>query len=103
VDFLAHDLPEPAFRHALERRDLELVIQIFERSFSAKLLGGEIRVVKRWLESLPEEWHSAHPMIGFVQASLLLFSGQFEACARCLDEVERLALAHSDDMHWQWA
>jgi LuxR family transcriptional regulator, maltose regulon positive regulatory protein len=96
--YLAHDLPEQAFRHAVARSDLELVIQIFERYFSAKLLGGEIRVVRDWLEALPDEWHTAHPMIGFVQASLLLFTGQFDACARRLDEVERLALEHSQDM-----
>jgi len=42
-------------------------------------------------------------MVGFVKASLLLFTGQFDVGARCLNEVERLALTHSQDMHWQRA
>jgi LuxR family maltose regulon positive regulatory protein len=81
--YLAHDLPEQAFRHAVDGDDVELVIQILERYFPVKLLGGEIRVVERWLDSLPEEWHSGYPMIGLVRAGILLSTGQFDACVRC--------------------
>jgi LuxR family maltose regulon positive regulatory protein len=102
--YLAHDLPEQAFRHAVDGHEVELVIQILEHYFPVKLLGGEIRVVERWLDSLPEEWHSGYPMIGLVRAAILLSTGQFDACVRCLDEVEhRLVTAESADMRRQRA
>lgn len=58
---------------------------------AAMLLGGEIHVMERWLASVPVKWHSSEPMIGIAQAGLLLITGQFDACAQRLDEVERLA------------
>ncbi len=102
--YLAHDLPEQAFRHAVGGDDVELVIQILERYFAAKLLGGEIRVVEGWLEALPEEWYTGYPMIGLVRAGILLATGQFDACARHLDEVEgRLAPTETADERRQQA
>lgn len=95
---LEQGLPDQAFDHALAGDDVELVNQVFERYWPVKLLGGEIRVVKQWLDSLPEEWQSGYPMIGFARAGTLLVTGQFEACARCLDEVEQwLAPVESAD------
>ena len=52
--YLDRDLPELAFRHAVDGDEVELVMQIFERYFHLKLFGGEIRVVKGWLELAPE-------------------------------------------------
>lgn len=89
--YLAHDLPESAFRYAVDGHDVELVSQILERYLIVKLLGGEIRVVKGWLDSLPETWHTSYPMVIFARAGILLITGQFDACAHCLDEVEQLA------------
>jgi hypothetical protein len=42
------------------------------RYMIAKLLAGEVRVVQRWLESLPETWPSKDPMIGFTRTGVLL-------------------------------
>lgn len=94
---LAHDLPDRAFQHAVEGDDVELVGRILERYVTSRLLGGEIRVVQRWLGSLPDAWLSSHPTIGLAQAGVLLVTGQFDASARWLDEVERLARARGDD------
>ncbi len=102
--YLDHDLPEQAFRHAVDGDDVELVNQVFDRYWPVKLLGGEIRVVKQWLDSLPEEWQSGYPMIGFARAGTLLVTGQFEVCTRYLDEVEQwLASAESANMRAQEA
>jgi LuxR family transcriptional regulator, maltose regulon positive regulatory protein len=101
---LEQELPEQAFKHGLAGDDVELVNQVFDRYWPVKLLGGEIRVVKQWLDSLPEEWQSGYPMIGFARAGTLLVSGQFEACTRCLDEVEQwLAPLESEAMRAQQA
>jgi LuxR family maltose regulon positive regulatory protein len=86
---LAHDLPEPAFRHAVAGEDVELVVHIAERYLAAMLFGGEIRAAQRWLDSLPAAWYASHPELGLAQAAVLLFTGQLDACARRLDEVER--------------
>src|SRR5690606_36925037 len=46
--YLAHDLPEPAFQHALAGEDVELLVQIFDLYVNAKLMAGELRIVKQW-------------------------------------------------------
>jgi LuxR family maltose regulon positive regulatory protein len=102
--YLAHDLPEQAFRHAVDGDDVTLVIRILDRYFSAKLLGGEIKVVQQWLDALPAEWRVSHPLLGLVRAGVLLSTGQFEASARHLDEIEHaLVLARSTDVRQQQA
>jgi LuxR family maltose regulon positive regulatory protein len=95
---LGHDLPEQAFHHAVGANDAELVVQILERYLVTKLLGGEILLVKQWLDALPEAWLSGYPMIIIARAGVLLATGQFDACARCLDEVEHLALTGKNEM-----
>jgi LuxR family maltose regulon positive regulatory protein len=102
--YLIHDLPEPAFRHAVDGDEVELVLQIFERYAQAKLMGGEFRVLKHWLDSLPEAWHSDYPMIDLIRTGLLLFTGQLDAGLRWVEEVEhRLAYAERDDTRPQLA
>jgi LuxR family maltose regulon positive regulatory protein len=102
--YVEHELPEPAFYHALKGSDVELVIQIFDRYCNAKLNSGEIRVVGQWVDSLPEEWYSAYPMLGLARVGFLAYTGAFEASIRSLDEVEqRLTPADSDDRRWQLA
>jgi LuxR family maltose regulon positive regulatory protein len=101
--YLAHDLPEQAFQHAVARGDLDLVIYIFERYVPAKLVGGEVRIVERWLAALPEAWRAAHSMLGFAQACVLLYTGQFEAGLRYVDEVEQRVRAQGEEMRPQLA
>ena len=98
--YLTHDLPEPAFQHAVAGLDVELVIQIAEHYFLMKLFGGEISVVQRWLDSLPEAWHSSRPVFHFIQAVIFFFTGQSDAAIRCLDNVERMTLAESEGTRW---
>jgi LuxR family maltose regulon positive regulatory protein len=102
--YLAHNLPEQAFHHALEGSDVELVVQIFDKYCNAKLNGGEVRVVGRWVDSLPAEWDAAYPGLGLARVGVLAFTGAFEASMRYLDEVEqRLTSTESEDWRWQLA
>jgi LuxR family maltose regulon positive regulatory protein len=102
--YLAYDLPEQAFHHAVDGADVELVIQIAELYFAPKLFSGEVRVVERWLASLPEAWYASHPMLGLGQVTFLVITGAFDAGIRCLDEVEqRLAGAEGEDSRRQLA
>jgi LuxR family transcriptional regulator, maltose regulon positive regulatory protein len=101
--YLAQNQPEPAFRHAVTAGDLDIVAHIFEHYAPAKLTGGEIRVVERWLDALPREWEFAHPIIGFARASILLFTGQVDAGLRHVDEVEQRLLLQGEDTRRQLA
>jgi LuxR family maltose regulon positive regulatory protein len=65
---------------------------------------GELRVVERWIDSIPAEWVAAYPVLSLARAGYLAFSGAFEACFRCLDEVEEsLHPLEDEDAHWQMA
>jgi len=102
--YWAHDLPEQAFRHAVAGDDLELVLQIGELHFEVKFHTGELKLLKRWLDSLPEQWQIRYPVIGFARAGLLAFTGDVDACLRCVDEVEQqLVLGERADKRWQLA
>jgi LuxR family transcriptional regulator, maltose regulon positive regulatory protein len=94
---LDHDLPEQAFDHAIDARDPELTIRIGDQYVFQKLARGELTVIERWLASIPEEWLATFPVFGIIRAGLLSFTGQFEACALCLNEVEHLALSGGAD------
>jgi LuxR family maltose regulon positive regulatory protein len=102
--YLAHDLPEQAFRHVVGGDDAELVVQMFERSIFVKLWSGELRLVQHWLDALPVEWHSRYPELGLARAGLLAYTGAFGACARCIDDVaQRLLPGESEQARRQLA
>lgn len=87
--YLAHEHPEPAFRHAVAAKDAELTVEIGNRYVTAKLLGGELRTVENWLNLLPPDWYSIYPAFDLARAGLLFFTGAFDACMQCIDKVEQ--------------
>jgi LuxR family transcriptional regulator, maltose regulon positive regulatory protein len=102
--YLAHDLPEQAFHHAVEGLHAELVIQLFERYLFVKIFSGESKVAMHWLNSLPERWYSDYPLLGLDRAASLVATGALEAGIRRLDEVEQqLMLTESEDASSQLA
>jgi LuxR family maltose regulon positive regulatory protein len=100
--FLDHDLPDPAFRHAVAGDAPELAVPILERYESEKLHGGELRVLQTWLDAIPPAWHATYPQLGLVTAGVLAFAGELDACVRCIDDVEQ-RLAACDDRPRQQA
>ncbi|MGH2533799.1 MAG: LuxR C-terminal-related transcriptional regulator [Thermomicrobiales bacterium] len=102
--YLARDLPEPAFQHAVAGDDLDLGVRIFDRYMNAMLNCGEFTAVQRWLDALPPAWSAAYPALDLARAGLLAFTGAVDACIRCVDDVEqRLTGAKGDDARWQLA
>ena len=87
--FIAHDLPEPAYIHALLARDIPLMVQLFNSYANAKLYAGEYNDLKRWLEGLPADWFSEYPAFNLARAGYLAFTGAFDDCLNLVDEVER--------------
>ena len=90
---LEHDLPEPAFQHAVASEDAALTADIVTRHAYPKLFAGELRGVQRWLDALPPAWRMAHPAFDVARVAYLMFAGEFEPAARQLAELEQ-RLAH---------
>ena len=102
--YVAHDLPEPAFRHAVAGDHAERVVEIIDKYFNAKINAGEFKVLEGWVDSLPAAWYAAYPVLNLARAALLAYSGSFEACVRLVDEVEqRLTPVVSENRRWQMA
>jgi LuxR family transcriptional regulator, maltose regulon positive regulatory protein len=102
--YLAHELPEQAFDHAVVGEDVESIIEIFDNYFPYKVMRGEIKVVNHWVESLPPQWYEAYPALGLGRVFLLAISGAFEECLRTIDEVEeKLAGVETEDAAYQQA
>jgi LuxR family maltose regulon positive regulatory protein len=100
--YLAQNLPEQAFHHAVAGDYVELVVQIFDLYMTAKLNSGEIRVIERWLNAIPAEWYAAYPVLELGRVGFLAYTGAFEACMRCIDDIEqRLMPVDSEAKHWQ--
>jgi LuxR family maltose regulon positive regulatory protein len=95
--YFVHDLPEPAFRHALQGDDRDLATAVVQRYASAKVMGGEYRILKEWVESIPPEWTDAYPVLALPRAALMTFAGQIDACVRHLDDIERKLIPLEDE------
>jgi LuxR family maltose regulon positive regulatory protein len=96
--YLDHNLPEQAFRHAVEGEEVGLVIRIFQRYVQAMLIGGEFNLLKHWLDAIPPAWYASYSIISLVRTGFLLFTGQLDACIRSAEQVEkRLEAANGED------
>lgn len=102
--YLAQDMPEQAFPHAIEGSDAEIAVQIMDRYSNAKLASGEFRVLRQWIDSIPPEWYDVYPALGLARVGLLAFTGAFEDSMRHLEKMEqRLAPAESEEVRWHQA
>jgi len=95
--YLAHDVPEQVVPHAVAGDDAEAVVQVFSRFVNARLLSGEIALVKQWIDALPAAWYEKYPVLDLARAGYLAYSGAFEACVRCVNEVEQKLLPLDSD------
>jgi LuxR family maltose regulon positive regulatory protein len=102
--YFTNDLPEPAMHHAVASEDPQLVIQIGERYFELKLMSGEFDLLQRWLAAIPGHWQNEYPALGLGRAAFLIFTGAFDDCSRCLDDLElTLAPVESEQARWLMA
>lgn len=95
--YFAHDMPDPAFDHAREAGEVRLVVEIVDHYANAKLLTGELRLIKRWADSLAQEWYRAFPILGLLRAGYKAYTGDFSGCLRVVDEIERELAPRQDD------
>jgi LuxR family maltose regulon positive regulatory protein len=101
--YLAHDMPDPGFRHAVAASDGELIDRILAQYAPEKLVGGEVRLVEQWLAMVPKAIRISHPALDLVEASILIYNGQDEPGMRQLDAVERWARGQGEAQRQQVA
>ncbi len=102
--YLGKDMPEQAFHHALQGEKIEITAQIVERYFPIKLMTGEIRLMKNWLDVIPQTWFHTNSTLSLAHAFFLAFTGAFEGSTQLLDEIDRrLVVEEPDDFRQQKA
>jgi LuxR family maltose regulon positive regulatory protein len=92
--YLEHDLPEPAFDHAVAANDVDTVKQILDRYLTVKLFSGERRVAAHWVGAITDVWRAEQPSFLLAEATYHLLTGQLEAGIRRLADAERRAGAN---------
>jgi LuxR family maltose regulon positive regulatory protein len=86
--YLEQAMPEQAFHHAVAGNDPALVTQIGEDYCVIKLESGELNVVGRWMQLIPEAWFTTYPLISLLKVAYLIYTGAFEDSAALLNAVE---------------
>lgn len=87
--YLRHDMPERAFDHGIAANDIELVVQILERYVQVKMFSGQVNILLAWLHAIPDEWFAIEPLFILFKSVVNVVTGQFDACVRCLDDIEQ--------------
>ena len=82
-------MPEQAFGHALAGNDVDFITRVGEDYCVIKMESGELNVVARWLQKIPEDWFTTYPLVDLLPLAFLIFTGAFEESAGILDDVER--------------
>lgn len=101
---LDHELPEPAFRHAIAADDALAGSRVFSRYLNAYVNTGQFRVIRGWIDALPASWYQRYPAFGLADAALMLLSGAVEEGLKRLDDIERqLQASHLEDANEQMA
>lgn len=95
--YLEARLPEPAFQHAVAADDDETGFEVFDRHANVLLNTGQRRLLQQWIDEIPPRWRERYPVFGVSEAGLLIFSGNFEAGLRRIDDVEQRLTASSAD------
>ena len=91
--YLDHDLPDHAFRHAMEAKDVGIVSTVLDRYLPVKMFSGEMALARTWVDSIPEDWITEHPNLVLARVAVLLTSGQDALGSSLLDEVDQLTNA----------
>lgn len=84
-----NDLPETAFKHALQSGDSARVLELADRHIPIKISRGELKLVENWLSSIPAEWFDRHPMLLLGRAAYSAMTGDFQSAMSDMKSVEQ--------------
>ena len=86
--FLRSAAPEQAFRHAIAGDAVDLVTRIGDDYAVIMMESGQLNVVARWVEMIPEAWYASVPLVNLLRVAYLIHAGAFEDSVVLLNEVE---------------
>lgn len=82
-------LAEEAISHALAAQEFEWAGRLILRQAEARLALGEVMLLQRWLQALPEACLRSQLQLHLLQAWLLYFTGHFAELQHRLPEIEQ--------------
>jgi LuxR family maltose regulon positive regulatory protein len=85
-----HDLPAEAIEAAIEAGEFERAVALVEQRSTLLLDRSQYYTLRRWIEQLPREQWSIHPIVCLAYAWALFLSGAHDAYTAPLEEAERL-------------
>jgi LuxR family maltose regulon positive regulatory protein len=77
-----------AVRYAIAAHDVERVVRLIEHNIGPMLDRGELTVLARWLEVLPDEQVAARPWLGVAYAWILAYAGRLDDAEALLRRIE---------------
>jgi LuxR family maltose regulon positive regulatory protein len=81
-------LTDEAVSHALAAGDFERTAQLIERNSLAMVTRGELAILLRWIDALPEDLARSRPWLCIHQAWPLTFAGKADAAEPLLRQIE---------------
>jgi LuxR family maltose regulon positive regulatory protein len=91
--YAANDLPEDAVDHALAAGDLDQAIELVESIAISMLVHGEIVILMRWLDVLPDESIMARPRLTLAKAWAMGIMSHWNEITPLIDHAEQKLLA----------
>ncbi len=78
-----------AVRHALAAEDIERMVHLVEGNALTMIGRGELSIILRWLDALPDKVIRSRPWLCVLQAWVLAYAAQVDAVEPWLREAER--------------
>lgn len=93
VWYFDNRMTREAVAHALAGGDLDLAAEIVEQRACPMLASGELNTISNWIAPLPREMVESRPILGCLQAWVLVLTGRVDEAEPLLDAVERATIA----------
>jgi LuxR family maltose regulon positive regulatory protein len=90
-------LAEEAISHTLVTHEYQWASRLILSQAETRLALGEVMLLRRWLQTLPEAWLRSQLQLNLLQAWLLYFTGQFDELQQRLPEIEQAWHLHQID------
>lgn len=90
--FLQEGRIDDAVQHAVASGSPDLIFEILDSRIVMLLEGGDFRLVRSWVEKIPDRWYIDRPELNFLRVAYLIFAGEIVRCRQIMDDAEiRLA------------
>ncbi|WP_420644563.1 LuxR C-terminal-related transcriptional regulator [Candidatus Leptofilum sp.] len=91
-----------AVGYALEAGDVDRIEYLVAGNILSIMYHGDLAIMTRWLEALPNEIMRSRPRLCVAYAWVLAFAGQFDDIEPVLQNVEHVLASPSESDHTAW-